>query len=358
MQADFNVFSGLVTMNLPQLSQFVEGLGKMLADGIEPKRALQVAGGCMCARENKRFAHHLDQVLLSGEGLHTQEFSASLPPFLLTIIECGILTGRIPQALTGAAHYIKQILPLRHVLRRCINISLFAYLICFVLTWAFQHRPSGAVLIVLSAVFVLPRWFDRLAYGRDLIFAICPFVGTWCQQVALLEFFSCLEICYDSSMSVSDMFRSSIRAVGNRYLRTQLAAAQSAVERGHSFADALGQVPFIPGGMIAEVRTKELCGKLELSFPGFARELKKVISAKLELIKAQAIFVIIGYGLIVPLMIVLPVFVQADWLIWYLLVLMGYLGLVCLRMGIANYQAKARDINCWWETLRDSPDRG
>lgn len=328
----------------------------MSASGIDIKRALQVSGDCMCARENKRFASHLERVLLSGEDLHTQEFSRSLPPFLLTIIECGILTGRLPQALSAAAHYINQILPVRHVLRRCVRYSLVAYLICFVLTWVFQARPSSTLLVVLSMLFVLPRWSDRLAYARDKTFAILPFVGTWCKQVALLEFFSCLEICYDSRLSVPEMFRSSIRAVGNRHLNSQMEMAQYAVERGNSFADSLALVPFIPRGMIADVRTKELCGKLELSFPGIARELKKVISAKMELIKAQAVFCVIGYGVIVPLMIVLPVFIKTDWLTLYLMITMGYLGLACLRMGIGNYMKKACDINCWWEHTTDNPD--
>jgi type II secretory pathway component PulF len=76
-------------MNLPQLGQFTEGLGKMLADGIEIKRALQVAGECMGAPDNKRFADRLRQALLSGEDLSEGTVSRSLPPFYLTILQCG-----------------------------------------------------------------------------------------------------------------------------------------------------------------------------------------------------------------------------------------------------------------------------
>jgi len=261
-------------MNLPQLGQYTEGLGKMLADGIEIKRALQVAGECMAAPDNRRFADRLRQTLLSGEDLSEQEISRSLPPFYLTILQCGILTGRVPQAPAAAAYYIRQVLPVRHTLRQYGRYSLAAYLVCIITTWVFRHPPSFIVLSVLVGLFVLPRWIMALAYARDVLLAKMPFVGTWIQQVALLEFFSCLEICYDSTLSVATMFESSLRAVGNLALRRQLQQSRAAVESGASFADALRQAKFIPRGMIADIRVNELCGKLELSFHGFACELR------------------------------------------------------------------------------------
>ena len=340
-------------MNLPQLCQYTEGLSKMLADGIDIKRALQVAGDCMVAPVNKRFARHLGQALMAGEELPDKTFSRSLPPFYLTVLNCGIITGRLPQALASAAHYVRQVLPVKHTFRRCLKYSLMAYTVCLIITWVFQKRPSFVLLLILAAFYWLPRWFETLAYRRDMILANLPFVGTWSQQTALLEFFSCLDLCYDSTLSVPDMFESSCRSVGNRYLRNNLLRAKAAVEQGDSFADALGQVRFIPQGMIADVRVNELCGKLELSFGGFARELRKLVEAKLELVKGQATFWIISYGVIMPIAIVLPLFVKVEWLGLYLLLVMGYLGLDCMYMAIVNYNKKASEVNCWWEGLRD-----
>lgn len=342
-------------MNLPQLAQYSEGLGKMLKNGIELKRALQVAGQCMAAPANRRFADRLSEALLAGEDLPFDEFSRALPPFYLTILDCGLLTGRVPQALTAAAHYIRQVLPVRHTLRRCGRYALIAYLICIVITLVFGGRPSLAALVGLAILYVLPRCAQALAYRRDALLARMPFVGPWTQQVALLEFFSCLEVCYDSTLRVPEMFRASIGAVGNRWLRHELSQAQAAVERGCSFAEALGKVSFIPGGMIADVAANEICGKLELSFEGFARELRKLVEAKLEPIKALAAAYVISYGIIVPLMIVLPVFLEfdRDLLLLYLASLMVYLWLIGLRMAVGNYLRKANDVNCWWEGLRD-----
>jgi type II secretory pathway component PulF len=342
-------------MNLPQLAQYSEGLGKMLKNGIELKRALQVAGQCMAAPANRRFADRLSRALLAGEDLPMQAFSRMLPPFYLTILECGILTGRVPQALTSAAHYVRQVLPVRHTLRRCGWFVLVAYLVCIGITLAFGGRPSFVALSLLAGLYVLPRCAQTVAYGRDALLTRMPFVGTWTQQVALLEFFSCLEVCYDSTLRVPEMFRSSIGAVGNRWLRGELSKAKSAVERGCSFAEALGTVSFIPGGMIADVAANEICGKLELSFEGFARELRKLVEAKLEPIKALAAAYVISSGIIVPLMIVLPVFLDfdRDLLLLYLGSLIVYLWLIGLRMAVGNYLRKAREVNCWWEGLRD-----
>jgi type II secretory pathway component PulF len=341
-------------MNLPQLGQFTEGLGKMLADGIEIKRALHVAGESMAAPANRQFAHCLRQALLSGEDLSAPGLSRLLPPFYLTTLQCGILTGRLPQALAAAAYYIRQVLPVRHTLRQYGRYSLAAYLTCIVITWVFRHPPSLVALLILIGLYLLPRRSAALAYARDAILARMPFVGTWIQQVALLEFFSCLEICYDSTLSVPAMFEYSLRAVGNLALRRQLRQSQAAVECGDSFADALRRAKFIPRGMIADIRVHELCGKLELSFHGFAQELRKLIEAKLEPVKAVASGWIISFGIILPLLVVLPAFLKADWLLAYLLLLMGYLWIGCLYMAVVNYQQKALAVNCWWNGLRDS----
>jgi type II secretory pathway component PulF len=343
-----------MNMNLPQLNQFAEGLSKMLADGIGIKRALQVASGCMAAPANRRFAESLGRSLLSGEDLPIQEFSRSLPPFFLTIIQCGILTGRLPQALASAAYYIRQVLPVRYTLRRYGWYSLVAYLVCIVITVVFRHRPSLVVLFALIILYVLPRWLKNLAYIRDAILAKMPFVGTWIQQVSLLEFFSCLDICYDSTLSVQEMFDSSIRAVGNLSLRQQLLQSKEAIEHGDSFAEALRRVQFIPRGMITDIRVNESCGKLELSFHGFARELRKLIEAKLQPIKALTAGFVISYGVIIPLLVILPVFLDIDWLPLYLMVMIGELWLICLYMAVVNYLQKAVDVNCWWDGLRDN----
>ncbi|MFC1764120.1 hypothetical protein ACFL6U_18850 [Planctomycetota bacterium] len=341
-------------MNLAQLCQFTEGLGKMLNDGIEVKRALDVAGQCMKARANRRFAIRIRETLLTGEDLPVDEFAGSLPPFYPIILKCGTLTGRLPEALSAAAHYIRQVLPVRHTLQRYGKYGFVAYMICFMTTWIFQHRPSFMLLTLFATGYLLPRWFERLAYTRDLILAKTPFIGTWCQQVSLLEFFSCLDICYNSTLSVPAMFSSSIQSVGNRYLRCQLLPSKSAVEQGNSFADAFRAVPFIPCGMVADVEVNEMAGKMELSFSGFARELRKLIEAKLEYVNAQATAFIISYSLFLPAAIILPLFVADEWKEWvagYFMTLAGYLTLISSYRGFVNYRRKASEVNIWWDTI-------
>jgi type II secretory pathway component PulF len=344
-------------MNLPQLALFSEGLARMLANGIAMGRALSVAGNCMAARENRRFAERLGPALLEGEDLSAEDFPGSLPPFYLTIVQCGILTGRISQALDAAAYYVRQVLPVRHTLRRCGRYAMLAYLVCIVITWIFQRRPSFAALLILAALYLLPRFVEALAEVRDAIVANLPFTGTWARQVALLEFFSCMDICYDSTLAVPEMFEASTRAVGNRYLRRDLFRARTLVERGNSFADALGAVPFIPRGMIADIQVNELCGKLELSFHGFARELRKVIEAKLEPIKALSTAAVLSYGVLTPLAIVLPIFIAAEWLGLYFLLMGGYVWLVSTYMAFTNYMRKAAEVNCWWDNLHPEESR-
>lgn len=210
-------------------------------------------------------------------------------------------------------------------------------------------------LLVLAGLFVVPHWIKTLAYWRDVLLAGMPFVGTWTKQVALLEFFSCMEICYDSSLSVAEMFRSSIGAVGNLALRRDLLKGKAAVERGDSFADALAKVSFVPGGMIADIDANEVSGKLELSFAGFARELRKLMEAKVDAIKLLAAAYVISYGIIVPLMIVLPVFVHSgrDVILLCLAAFMAEVWAISMLNAAGGYMRKATAVNCWWEQLRD-----
>ena len=94
-------------MNLPQLCQYTEGLSKMLADGIDIKRALQVAGDCMVAPVNKRFARHLGQALMAGEELPDKTFSRSLPPFYLIAVSSQVDSHKrwLRQPITCARFY-------------------------------------------------------------------------------------------------------------------------------------------------------------------------------------------------------------------------------------------------------------
>jgi len=151
-------------MNLPQLSQFTEGLAKMLADGIEIKRAVGVAGECMQAGENRRFVKCLMTYLLTEDESCIRRFDNSLPPFYLFMLRCGILTGRLPEALSAAAHYVDQVLPVLHTLRRYGWYSLLAYLVCSAVALVFRHQVSFVLIMILLGYYVLLRRFKAVLY--------------------------------------------------------------------------------------------------------------------------------------------------------------------------------------------------
>jgi type II secretory pathway component PulF len=60
-------------------------------------------------------------------------------------------------------------------------------------------------------------------YYRDWLIAELPFVYNWSKQLALLEFFICLGIAYDSTLSVHEMFQHAINSIDNHYLRKEMA---------------------------------------------------------------------------------------------------------------------------------------
>ena len=77
---------------------------------------------------------------------------------------------------------------------------------------------------------------NQFDYYRDMLIALSPFVGTWAKQTSLMQFFICLELAYDSTLAAVDMFRYSVGAIDNRYLREQMSRSIGFVKQGRSFA--------------------------------------------------------------------------------------------------------------------------
>ena len=336
-------------MNWSQLSLFTENFAKLLDNGVMFNRAIEVASGSMTRRANRKFAGELREILLNNLDLPQQLASYKIPPFYLAMLRCGQITGRLPQALNAAAYYLRQFMPIKLCLLRCIQLSLAAYLLSLLLVWIFAKQLPIWPLVVLASVFLLPVYVKPIRYGRDILVAHFPFVGTWSRQLALLEFFLCLKIAYNSTLTVREMFDGAIGAIGNLHLRKEMSRTLPPIDRRSSFTDALAAVPFIPRGMIAAVNIDEISGTLENSFHGFATELRKLIDAKLELVKALATAVCIDFGILFPLLLILPLFVANPTIVALIIAtMMGYVPLMCLRMALTQYLAKAAEVNLWW----------
>jgi len=340
-------------LNWLELCVFTENLGKLLESGIMFQKAVEVASGSMICRKNRKFAAELDEAVSKGLDLQQHLSSYNLPLLYLAILKCGHLTGRLPEALKAAAYFIRQFMPLRLRLRRCIQFSVGAYLISLLIAWIFLKRPPLLLLVLLVVMFLLPVYINQLKYLRHLLLAKLPFVGTWSRQLALMEFFLCMEISYNSTLTVNEMFKYSISAVGNSYLRSQMAPSLNAIDHGNSFADSLAVIPFISHGMITAVKTGELSGTLENTFHGFSAELKKIIEAKFELIKALTTACVINYGLLFPLVAILPLFISKNsTLIPTIGAIMGFVPLACARYALTQYLTKSAGVNLWWEQMQ------
>jgi type II secretory pathway component PulF len=173
-------------------------------------------------------------------------------------------------------------------------------------------------------------------------------------QLALMQFFVCLEIAYDSTLNVRDMFLDSISAIDNRYLRKQMLSAVDQIGKGQSFAAALQAVPFIPGGMVAVIHPYETSGKLAVCFAELVSQLKQIVEAKIEVVKYFSAGIVINSAVLFPLTLIIPFFLPKNMLwIFYIIMgdLMGFVPLACAKAAYEEYSKKAAGLNLWYNNL-------
>lgn len=340
--------------NWLELSVFTDNLGKMLKDGLMFDKAFDIAGKHLASPVNRRLTVDLKEVFL-GVGDTQQKLSQyDLPQFYLALFKCGQKTGKWPKALRDAAGFMHQIAPVIYRLQRCWHFVLGAYLISAVFKWIFLGQSQYLSLTILAAVFLLPIYSETVGYYRDWLLAKLPFIGTWTIQLALMQFFVCLEIAYDSTLSVRDMFLDSISAIDNRYLRKQMLASVNQIDRGQSFAASLQAVPFVPGGMVAVIHPYEISGKLAVCFHELVSQLKQIVETKIEVVKYFSAGIVISSGVLFPITLILPFFLPKNMLwafrlvMWYMML---FVPIVCARAIYQEYTKKAAGLNLWYKNL-------
>jgi hypothetical protein len=237
----------------------------------------------------------------------------------------------------------------------CWLFVVVAYLISLIFKWVFLGRPQFAGVAVVAIVFLLPLCSETFRYFRDWFVTSLFFVGTWQKQLALMQFFVCLEIAYDSTLSVREMFLNSISAVDNRFLRRQMLRSVEQIDRRQSFAASLRAVPFIPPGVSALVHTHEIGGKLADCFHELSSQLKKIVDAKVEVLKYFSVGIAVNAGVFFPLLLILPYVVPKSAL-WAasiaVLYMIGFVPVACARAAFQQYNAKSAGLNLWYERLR------
>jgi type II secretory pathway component PulF len=342
--------------NWLELSVFTENLGKMLDDGLMFDKAFDIAGRDLAGSTNRRLVADLKEVFLGSARAEDVLARYHLPQFYLALFKCGELTGKWPKALRDAAGFTHQLAPIIYRLRRCWLFVGAAYLISLIFKWVFLGQSQFLPLAVLAIIFLLPVCSETFRYYRDWVVAKLPFVGTWQKQLALMQFFVCLEIAYDSTLSVREMFVNSISAIDNRFLRRQMLRSVEQIDKRQSFAASLQAVPFIPRGVSALVHTHEISGRLESCFHELSSHLKQIVEAKLEVLKYFSAGIAINSGLLFPLLLILPYVVPKS-MLWavslIILYMMGFVPIACARAAFRQYLANSAGLNLWYDRLED-----
>jgi len=345
-------------MNLSELVIFTENLAKMLNDGVMFKKAFQTSSGSLTEKETCRFADDLKDVILGFSDLDKLK-SYRVPAFYIAMVKCGHDTGRLPESLLLGTKYLQQTIEFAGKLYKSWKIILFAFSVSVIFKWIFAGTVPLISIAMLIVFFLLPRAAIKLKYCRDVLTAHWPFISEGSRQLAMLEFFICLSIAYDSTLSVHEMFVHSISSVGNFYHRKMMAVSLGPIDKRESFTAGLRSVSIIPKGMIAAINTAEISGKLENCFEDIISQLKKVVAAKLEILKYVSFAVAINCGVLIPAILILPLIIPPAYLKFALmgvLAVMGYLPVITLKAMMEEYQKKSADFNLWWKHFEDNSD--
>jgi type II secretory pathway component PulF len=339
--------------NWLELSVFTDNLGKMLNDGLMFDKAFDIAGKHLASPVNRKLAVDLKEVFL-GQGDSRQLARYDLPQFYLALFRCGQQTGKWPKALRDAADFMHRIAPVIYRLHRCWQFVIGAYLVSLIFKWIFLGQSQFLKLTILAVIVLLPIYSETFRYYRDWLIAKLPFIGTWTIQLSLMQFFVCLEIAYDSTLNVREMFLHSISAIDNRYLRKQMSASVNQIDKGQSFAAALQAVPFVPGGMVAVIHPYEISGKLADCFHELVSQLRQIVEAKMEVVKYFSAGIVINSAVLFPLTLIIPFFLPKDMLwVFYLIMgdLMGFVPIACARAVYIEYTKRAAGLNLWYKNL-------
>ena len=340
--------------NWLELSVFTDNLGKMLKDGLMFDKAFDIAGKHLASPVNRRLIADLKEVFLGVGDTQQQLAQYDLPQFYLALFKCGQKTGKWPKALRDAAGFMHHIAPIIYRLQRCWHFVIGAYLVCLIFKWIFLGQFQFLRLTILAVIVLLPIYSETVRYYRDWLLAKIPFIGTWTIQLALMQFFVCLEIAYDSTLSVREMFLDSISAIDNRYLRKQMLSSVDQIDRGQSFAAALQAVSFVPSGMVSVIHPYEISGKLAVCFGELVSQLKQIVEAKIEVVKYFSAGIVISSGVLFPLLLVLPFFLPKSMLFPFslaMMYMMVFVPLVCAKAAYDQYMVKSAGLNLWYKNL-------
>jgi type II secretory pathway component PulF len=340
--------------NWLELSVFTDNLGKMLKDGLMFDKAFDIAGKHLASPVNRKLAVDLKEVFLSVGDTQQKLAQYDLPQFYLALFKCGQKTGKWPKALRDAAGFMHHIAPIIYRLQRCWHFVIGAYLVCLIFKWIFLDQSQFLALTILAVIVLLPVYSETFRYYRDWLIAKLFFIGKWTKQLALMQFFVCLEIAYDSTLSVREMFLDSISAIDNRYLRKQMLSSVDQIDKGQSFAAALQAVGFVPGGMVAVIHPYEISGKLAVCFNELVSQLKQIVEAKIEVVKYFSAGIVISSGVLFPITLILPFFLPEN-LLWAFRLVMAYMmafvPIVCARAIFQEYLKKSAGLNLWYKNL-------
>ena len=337
-------------MNWKELVIFSENFCSLVYGGMLHKEAVEKSSRILTDKKLKEFGKRLrdNELELTDSSFSSRYITA----FYRTILQCGLETGRLPEALEIGGEYLSSMMPLSESLRRCTILSIVSFLVNAAVVYYFRGTVPVLLLTGLIVIFILPNFVYYARYVREGFFANVPFVGTWCKQLALMEFFSCMNICYNSDMHVGKMYEMSAESVSNVYLGRQFAKSFERSETGDSITKTLSSVPFMPRGMSGALAAHEYMGKLEVCFHDFSCELRKLVLAKIEVVKAITVAIVLSIGVCMPLIYVLcALFPRMAFVITLGLgAVSGYVWLGSIQLAYSQFMKRYAEVTIWWDS--------
>jgi type IV pilus assembly protein PilC len=311
----------LFPLRYDQIASFAGNLSTCLAAGVEIGRAVRTSSGAL-AKSTPQFREVWSRVE-QGEPLSDalRVIEGRLPAFVIPVVQCGELTGRLDQALQFLADHCRMLHRPSEAIRNAWLLPLAIFfggkvlsvvLLLLFGSWSSTVSATGdllascgslAAVVILITVTPIKLLFDQAKL-------MVPVIGSVERELAVNRFLHVFSMLYGSGgQRVEKMIRHACQTITNHWLRQDLLRAAAQIERGASLSEAFAKTTTLTRDEQSELEAGDLAGRLAETSTRIAERVGESAATKLTWITHVTFRVTMGMvafsvaGTILPLLI-------------------------------------------------------
>lgn len=295
-----SVFSLQATPRTREMAEAFHELSCLLVAGVSLSDALDDLTALAASRGNQRVWKGIAQRVKSGQTLSDAfgDMMCQADRAVVALVRAGEANGQLGQGCQAAHEHLQWHQDLRQrfitllvyplfTLVSLLGVSAFLFVsvvpsvkgflmgssaklewhtlaLMSVSDWISQHyaRALLLTLLIVAAFLVLLLASERMRWAGDWCVVHFPLIGRLQIELSLSRYCLVAARLYASGVSVESALALAEGSVGSRFVRSELSSARERMLGGMSLADALRDVPILPGMFVRLIAVGEHAGQL------------------------------------------------------------------------------------------------